>query len=161
MTSTATVPERCERCRRPMRGKGTPRTPGVMRHYAQGICSSCNEKARRPGRHKKRTGPTPQLNRGPARPVDTSWHALGACRDVDAETAANFYHPDGERSTTKERRAAKAKAICIACPVREICRDDARARREPFGTWGGESENEREQWLAEQDALRRAERRAS
>jgi WhiB family redox-sensing transcriptional regulator len=31
-----------------------------------------------------------------------------------------------------------AKALCQACPVREICLDGALDRREPWGVWGGE-----------------------
>ena len=31
-----------------------------------------------------------------------------------------------------------AKALCQACPVREICFDGALDRREPWGVWGGE-----------------------
>ena len=33
---------------------------------------------------------------------------------------------------------ARAKAICAACPLREACLAGARARREPWGVWGGE-----------------------
>ncbi|HQR27872.1 MAG TPA: WhiB family transcriptional regulator [Nocardioides sp.] len=31
-----------------------------------------------------------------------------------------------------------AKALCQACPVRELCLDGALERREPWGVWGGE-----------------------
>jgi WhiB family redox-sensing transcriptional regulator len=31
----------------------------------------------------------------------------------------------------------RAKAICADCPVREECFESARARREPYGVWGG------------------------
>ncbi|MFC4560440.1 WhiB family transcriptional regulator [Nocardiopsis mangrovi] len=31
-----------------------------------------------------------------------------------------------------------AKAVCLACPVREQCLADALERREPWGVWGGE-----------------------
>lgn len=33
---------------------------------------------------------------------------------------------------------ARARAICSLCPVREACREQAIARREPYGVWGGE-----------------------
>ena len=32
---------------------------------------------------------------------------------------------------------ARAKAICAECPVRQACFEGARARREPYGVWGG------------------------
>jgi len=32
---------------------------------------------------------------------------------------------------------ARARAICAKCPVREACLEGARARREPWGVWGG------------------------
>jgi len=31
-----------------------------------------------------------------------------------------------------------AKALCAACPVRDLCLTGARQRREPWGVWGGE-----------------------
>lgn len=31
-----------------------------------------------------------------------------------------------------------AKTLCQACPVQEMCLDGAKARREPWGVWGGE-----------------------
>src|SRR5215211_6937314 len=32
----------------------------------------------------------------------------------------------------------EAKALCLACPVREACLAGALRRREPWGVWGGE-----------------------
>lgn len=32
---------------------------------------------------------------------------------------------------------ARAKALCVACPVKEACFEGALARREPYGVWGG------------------------
>jgi len=31
-----------------------------------------------------------------------------------------------------------AKALCLDCPVRELCLASALERREPWGVWGGE-----------------------
>jgi len=31
-----------------------------------------------------------------------------------------------------------AKALCLDCPVREVCLGGALDRREPWGVWGGE-----------------------
>ncbi|HET9732725.1 MAG TPA: WhiB family transcriptional regulator [Acidimicrobiales bacterium] len=33
---------------------------------------------------------------------------------------------------------AKAKALCVPCPVREPCLRGAKERREPWGVWGGQ-----------------------
>ena len=48
------------------------------------------------------------------------WQRLGACRGRDS---AQFFHPDGERGSSRNRRETKAKAVCVTCPVR------ARVRR--------------------------------
>lgn len=68
------------------------------------------------------------------------WQYQGACRDADP---ALFFHPEGERGGTRRRRDEGAKAICMACPVIEECRQHALTVREPYGVWGGLSEDER------------------
>ncbi|MEH1123393.1 WhiB family transcriptional regulator [Micromonospora sp. CPCC 206061] len=73
------------------------------------------------------------------------WQLLGACRGRDS---AQFFHPDGERGTTRNKREAKAKAVCGACPVRAECAAHALSVREPYGVWGGFSESERLRLLA-------------
>ena len=69
-----------------------------------------------------------------------SWHMEAACRQVDTTL---FYSPEGERGPRKERREAAAKQICGSCKVVELCAAYAIATREPYGTWGGLSENDR------------------
>jgi WhiB family redox-sensing transcriptional regulator len=32
----------------------------------------------------------------------------------------------------------RAKLVCGPCPVRQLCLDGARERREPHGVWGGQ-----------------------
>lgn len=59
-----------------------------------------------------------------------------------------FYHPEGERSGVRIRRAEAAKAVCRTCPFMDSCRQYARDTREPYGTWGGESEAERAKFLS-------------
>ena len=69
-----------------------------------------------------------------------TWHMEAACREVDTSL---FYSPEGERGPRKERREAAAKQVCGSCKVVELCAAYALATREPYGTWGGLSENDR------------------
>jgi WhiB family redox-sensing transcriptional regulator len=68
------------------------------------------------------------------------WQVHGACRGMDS---ARFFYPEGERSPRRERREAAAKAICARCPVITDCRTHALQVQEPYGIWGGLTENER------------------
>jgi WhiB family redox-sensing transcriptional regulator len=61
------------------------------------------------------------------------WQYQGSCRRVDP---AVFFHPEGERDA--------AKAVCAGCPVVQQCREHALTVREPYGVWGGMTEDERE-----------------
>jgi WhiB family redox-sensing transcriptional regulator len=58
-----------------------------------------------------------------------------------------FFHPYGEREPSRSRREAAAKAVCATCPVLVRCREHALAAREPYGVWGGLSEEERDALL--------------
>ena len=76
--------------------------------------------------------------------LTTQWQHLAACRGEDS---AYFYAPNYfEKRAEKNAREAVAKALCVRCPVREICleyalevRGDARdlGRPERDGTPGG------------------------
>jgi WhiB family redox-sensing transcriptional regulator len=68
------------------------------------------------------------------------WQLLGACRGRDS---AQFFHPEGERGSSRSRREAKAKTLCMGCPVRAECAAHALAVQEPYGVWGGFTEAER------------------
>lgn len=81
----------------------------------------------------------------PARTDVYDWQLRGACRGRDLRT---FFHPDGERGAARARRRAAAKAICQTCPVIDACLKHALAVREPYGVWGGMSEEERGRLLA-------------
>jgi WhiB family redox-sensing transcriptional regulator len=66
---------------------------------------------------------------------------LGEWRDK----AACLGRPEGidwypERSHAE---AARAKAVCKTCPVREDCLEEAIANGEAFGIWGGLDTQER------------------
>jgi WhiB family redox-sensing transcriptional regulator len=73
------------------------------------------------------------------------WQLRGLCRGRDS---TQFFHPDGERGSSRSRREAKAKALCMSCPVRAQCAAHALAVQEPYGVWGGFTEAERLRLLA-------------
>ena len=70
-----------------------------------------------------------------------SWQERGACRAVDPSW---FFHPQNERGLSRLRRDRRAKTVCAACTVRLECADYAIRAREPYGVWGGLTEEERE-----------------
>ena len=81
------------------------------------------------------------LTRLPVRSADVwQWQSEGACRDVDPRL---FFHPEGERGPARAKRAASAVAVCARCPVIEQCRRHGLEVREPFGVWGGLTEDDR------------------
>lgn len=79
------------------------------------------------------------------------WQLEGACQGLNSSV---FFHPDGERGSARTRRAYQAKTICQACPVLEQCRRHAMSVREPYGVWGGLTEEERrEMWAGTAESL--------
>lgn len=72
------------------------------------------------------------------------WQYQGACRNLDTE---QFFHPEGERGGTRRRRDDAAKAICAQCPVITQCREYALAAQEPYGVWGGLTQEERRELI--------------
>ena len=77
------------------------------------------------------------------RPVLSAWEwqEQGACRELPTEM---FFHPDGERGPRRANREKNAKAVCATCPVIEACRQHALSVQEPYGIWGGLSEDDRQ-----------------
>ena len=69
------------------------------------------------------------------------WQLQGLCRELPTEM---FFHPEGERDPRRRNREMAAKAVCNTCRVLAQCRAHALAVREPYGIWGGLSEEERE-----------------
>jgi len=69
------------------------------------------------------------------------WQELGACRSADPDL---FFHPQNERGLARSRRERAAQAVCATCPVRIECADYAIRAREPYGVWGGLTEEDRE-----------------
>jgi WhiB family redox-sensing transcriptional regulator len=72
------------------------------------------------------------------------WQLRAACRGMDSST---FFHPTDERGPAKTNRITAAKAVCAGCPARLDCLNHALETREPYGIWGGLSEDERAKLL--------------
>lgn len=70
--------------------------------------------------------------------ADADWKLDAACRGQ----IELFFARKAERPQARERREAKAKKLCDACPVSLECRTTARENRE-YGFWAGESEEDR------------------
>jgi WhiB family redox-sensing transcriptional regulator len=84
-------------------------------------------------------------------PEDVEWHWQdhGSCRTSDPTL---FFHPQNERGAARRSRVQAAKSVCASCPVQTECADYAIRSREPYGIWGGMSEEEREEIYAVIDA---------
>ena len=75
------------------------------------------------------------------------WQLNAACRGM---ASTIFFHPPAERGDAREARISQAKAVCRTCPVIEQCMVHALRIPEPYGIWGGLSEDERAQRLGVQ-----------
>jgi WhiB family redox-sensing transcriptional regulator len=82
------------------------------------------------------------------------WQYRAACRGEDSSVffAPNYF----ERKDEKEAREAKAKALCVRCPVRLECLDYALRAREPHGIWGGLNEVERKALIRQRESASQA-----
>lgn len=90
-----------------------------------------------------------EISRLPGPVMDLwEWQYQGKCRTTGDEV---FFHPEGERGSNRRRRDAAAKAICETCPVIQQCREHALRVREPYGVWGGLTEDERTRIIAERE----------
>ncbi len=72
------------------------------------------------------------------------WQMDAACKGLDS---AAFFHPEGERGPARTARERAAKEVCARCPVIAQCATHALKVREPYGVWGGMSEDERDKVL--------------
>ncbi|HET9169413.1 MAG TPA: WhiB family transcriptional regulator [Actinospica sp.] len=81
------------------------------------------------------------------------WQLRGLCRGQDSSL---FFHPEGERGAARAAREQSAKEICLNCPVQKQCSEHALRVREPYGVWGGMTEEEREIHYQRQKAMARA-----
>lgn len=66
------------------------------------------------------------------------WHSQAICRGVPSQVfyGANEYHP------ISGPEIARAKAMCLVCPVRRLCLEQG--LDEDWGIWGGFTRPERE-----------------
>jgi WhiB family redox-sensing transcriptional regulator len=95
-----------------------------------------------------------ELSRLPGPSADAyEWQFEGACLTADPSL---FFHPDGERGPSRARRDAAAVAVCAGCPVLQACRNHALSVREPYGVWGGLTEDDRETLYRSQRAAKPA-----
>jgi WhiB family redox-sensing transcriptional regulator len=84
-----------------------------------------------------------ELGRLPVTVADVwDWQFDASCRTADPRL---FFHPEAERGPAKQRRDAAALAVCARCPVIDACRRHALTVREPYGVWGGLTEEDREE----------------
>jgi WhiB family redox-sensing transcriptional regulator len=67
------------------------------------------------------------------------WQESAPCRGHEDL----FFHPPGEREPSRSERDAAARAMCRRCPVRRECAQHALLMREPYGVWGGLTEDDR------------------
>ena len=60
------------------------------------------------------------------------WQTQAACRGMDITV---FFHPPDEGNAAPERRAARAKAICQACPAVRPVGNTPSKRANPTESW--------------------------
>ena len=71
------------------------------------------------------------------------WQEAARCRGAEEL----FFHPHGERDPARSDRDEAARGLCMSCPVRRECAQFALDNSEPFGVWGGYTEEQREALL--------------
>jgi WhiB family transcriptional regulator, redox-sensing transcriptional regulator len=86
------------------------------------------------------------------------WQLRGSCRGTDSDL---FFHPEGERGQARSSREESAKEVCLHCPVCKPCQEHALKVHEPYGVWGGMTEEEREEFYMREKAAVRAARVAA
>jgi len=87
-----------------------------------------------------------------------AWQDRAACREADPSL---FFHPEGERGAARAARVAAAKEVCGRCVVQAVCAEWALGLPEPYGTWGGLTEAERDAILSKRRRELRAETAAA
>jgi hypothetical protein len=77
----------------------------------------------------------------------SAWHQQALCREIGADA---FFLPDDDTAGVSFLSIYNAaKAVCVRCPVRPACLEDAMAREghsdrhNRAGIWGGLTPNQR------------------
>jgi WhiB family redox-sensing transcriptional regulator len=87
----------------------------------------------------------------PATYNSEEWREQGSCRTLNTA----MFFPIGQTGEA-EVKIARAKRVCLTCPVRQECLEFAVTTNQEYGIWGGHSEEERRvirrQWRARQRA---------
>ena len=78
------------------------------------------------------------LSLTPSPVPEVDWMEQAACKGH----TNLFFPPKAERPQARARREARARRLCMACPVLDTCRTFAREHHE-YGFWAGESEEDR------------------
>jgi WhiB family redox-sensing transcriptional regulator len=71
-------------------------------------------------------------------PKGVDWRDYAQCKG----RTELFFAKKAERPQARERREARARSLCVICPVQTECRTWARENHE-YGFWAGENEEER------------------
>ena len=71
----------------------------------------------------------------------STWQYDALCR----QHSSNLFFPPAtfEKKEDREKREAKAKAVCSGCPVKIECLEYAIRTNQDSGVWGGATEDER------------------
>lgn len=82
-----------------------------------------------------------QIDRLPAAVAEVwDWQVRAACRTMSTSL---FFHPWGERGSSRSERVRMAKEVRAGCPVVDACLRHSLEVAELYGVWGGLSEEER------------------
>jgi WhiB family redox-sensing transcriptional regulator len=75
------------------------------------------------------------------------WADHAACRDKDPSW---FFFDGGNQ----QAHSARARAVCVSCPVVDVCREYAIANNIEHGIWGGTSSRDRKRIRAARNRAR-------
>jgi WhiB family redox-sensing transcriptional regulator len=84
------------------------------------------------------------------------WRAAGACLHADPD----LFFPVSTTGRVLEQ-IAKAKAVCVQCPVRQECLKFAQAHDPIHGIWGGTTPEDRQRARRREQRAARARARAN
>jgi WhiB family redox-sensing transcriptional regulator len=71
--------------------------------------------------------------------ADGRWRVRASCRGLDPA----LFFPDSDEGPAAQR----AQQVCMPCPVREQCLQEALGNKETYGIWGGTTPRDRRRIL--------------